>query len=369
MPPGRRRASSPSLARLARPPSRCARRSCARSRIPNRASDLASASCRWGAPTVRSASKQPAAAASPSDRRATGPSPRSSSPASTRPSSPRPPRRPTRSSTTTFVAAATSIEPAEGELMLVNHTHERLAALGLAGMAKAFDDQHRQPDIAALAFEQRLGLMIDREVTERENKRLIARLKFASLRQAAVVEDIDLRSPRGIDRAFFAKLVDGEWIGRKQNLLITGPTGVGKSWIACALGHKACRDNRSVLYHRVPRLFDALALARGDGRHARLLKSLARVELLILDDWGLSPMTTDQRRDLLEILEDRHGRGSTIVTSQLPVEHWHDIIGDPTIADAILDRLVHNAHRLTLKGESLRKAAAKRHQLDDAPAN
>ena len=142
---------------------------------------------------------------------------------------------------------------------------------------------------------------------------------------------------------------------------------MGKSWIACALGHKACRDNRSVLYHRVPRLFDALALARGDGRLDRLLRSLARVELLILDDWGLSPLTAEQRRDLLEILEDRHDRGSTMVTSQLPVEHWHEIIGDPTIADAILDRLVHNAHRLILKGESLRKTAAKRQKLDAEP--
>jgi len=159
-----------------------------------------------------------------------------------------------------------------------------------------------------------------------------------------------MKAPRGLDKALFQKLVAGEWIERYQNLLIIGPTGVGKSWIACALGHKACRDNRSVLYQRLPRLFDVLALARGDGHHARLLKSLARVELLILDDWGLAPMTAEQRRDLLEIMEDRHGRGSTMVTSQLPVEHWHEIIGDPTLADAILDRLVHNAHRLTLKG-------------------
>src|SRR5438876_7632290 len=200
--------------------------------------------------------------------------------------------------------------------------------------------------------------MIDREV---------ARLKFASLRQNATVEDIDLRAPRGIERAFFAKLIDGDWIGRKQNLLITGPTGVGKSWLACALGHKACRDDRSVLYHRLPRLFDALALARGDGRHARLLKSLARVELLILDDWGLATLTPEQGRDILEIVEDRHNRGSTIVTSQLPVDHWHEAIANPTIADAILDRLVHNAHRLTLKGESMRKTAAKRAGLDTQP--
>jgi DNA replication protein DnaC len=248
--------------------------------------------------------------------------------------------------------------------MLTHPTEQRLIALGLAGMAKALEEQRRLPDVAALAFEERLALLVDRQAIERENKRLVSRLKFAGLRQNAVIEDIDMKTPRGLDKTLFAKLVAGDWISQHQNLIIIGPTGVGKSWIACALAHKACRDDRSVLYHRVPRLFDALALARGDGRHARFLKTMARVELLILDDWGLANLTPDQGRDLLEIVDDRHGRGSTIVTSQLPVEQWHEVIANPTVADAILDRLVHNAHRLTLKGDSLRKAAAKRAGLD-----
>ena len=233
--------------------------------------------------------------------------------------------------------------------MLTHPTHDRLIALGLTGMAKALEDQRRQPDIAALAFEERIAMMIDREAIERENKRLTTRLKFACLRQSAVVEDVDMKAPRGLDKALFHKLAAGDWIDRHQNLIVIGPTGVGKSWLACALGHKACRDDRSVFYQRVPRLFDALALARGDGRHARLLKTLARVELLILDDWGLATLTHEQGRDLLEIVDDRHNRGSTIVTSQLPVDHWHEAIANPTVADAILDRLVHNAHRLTLE--------------------
>ena len=252
--------------------------------------------------------------------------------------------------------------------MLTHPTEQRLVALGLAGMAKALEEQRRQPDVAALSFEERLGLLVDREAIERENKRLVSRLKFAGLRQNAIVEDVDMKAARGLDKALFAKLVVGDWIAQKQNLIVIGKTGLGKSWIACALAHKACRDDRSVLYHRVPRLFDALALARGDGRHARLLKSIARVQLLILDDWGLANLTPDQGRDLLEILEDRHGRGSTIVTSQVDVKHWHEMIANPTVADAILDRLVHNAHRLSLTGESMRKEAAKRSGLDAKPA-
>ncbi|UPT85077.1 IS21-like element helper ATPase IstB [Bradyrhizobium barranii subsp. apii] len=251
---------------------------------------------------------------------------------------------------------------------MLNHpTHERLIELGLSGMAKAFEEQRRSPDLEALPFEDRIGLLIDREAAERDTRRLTTRLKLASLRQNACVEDVDLRTPRGIDRAVFAKLASGDWIDRHENLLITGATGLGKSWLACALGHKACRDNRSVLYHRVPRLFEALGLARGDGRYARLLKTLGRAQVLILDDWGLSVLTAAERRDLLEILDDRHGRSSTIVTSQLPVDTWHEVIGDPTLGDAILDRLVHNAHRLQLAGESMRKRNAKTITLDEQP--
>ena len=234
-------------------------------------------------------------------------------------------------------------------------------------MAKALDEQRNQRNVDGLSFEERLGLLVDREAAERETKRLVTRLKSANLRQSAVIEDLDTKAARGLDKALFAKLASGEWIARRQDLLITGKTGTGKSWLACALGHKACRDDRAVLYWRVPRLLDALALARGDGRFPRLLRTLARVDLLILDDWGLAPLTSQQGRDLLEIIDDRHGRGSTIVTSQVPVKHWHELLADPTIADAILDRLVHTAHRIALTGDTLRdpqRSTAKRGKLD-----
>src|SRR6476660_7581276 len=189
-------------------------------------------------------------------------------------------------------------------------------------------------------------LLIDRELAYRHDRKLTARLRYARLRQHALVEDVDYRAARGLDRALFQKLVIGDWIDAHDSLIISGPTGVGKSWLACALGQKACRDNRSVLYQRVPKLFADLALGRGDGRYPRLVRAITGVKLLILDDWGLEPLGPEQRRDLLEIVEERYGRGATLITSQLPVDRWHGLIGEPTLADAILDRVIHSAHRL-----------------------
>jgi DNA replication protein DnaC len=243
--------------------------------------------------------------------------------------------------------------------MLSHPTLDQLQQLGLYGMAKAFAEAQTSDEAAALAHPEWLALLIDREVAYRHDKKLTARLRYARLRQQALVEDVDYRTARGLDRALFQKLVAGDWIDAHDSLIISGPTGVGKSWLACALGHKACRDNRSVLYQRIPKLFGELALARGDGRYARIVRALGGVQLLILDDWGLEPLDAQARHDLLEILEERYGRRSTIITSQLPVEDWHAVIADPTYADAILDRLVHNAHRLNLSGDSLRRTRSK----------
>ena len=220
--------------------------------------------------------------------------------------------------------------------MLVHPTPDLLASLGLHGMAKAFQELEAQPEAGALRHAEWLALLLDREVTTRRQKRFEARARAARLRHQASVEDVDFRAARGLDRGLFLKLASCEWIRARHGLLLTGPTGVGKSWLACALGHKACREDLSVAYHRAPRLFAALALARGDGRYAKMLRGLARVDLLILDDWGPERLDDQQRRDLLEIVEDRHERRSTIVTSQLPVDRWYEIIGEPNVSRCLL---------------------------------
>ena len=243
--------------------------------------------------------------------------------------------------------------------MLHHPTLEKLQTLRLSGMRKALTEQLNMPDIDTLSFEERLGLLTDREITEREDRRLKTRLRQAKLKHNACLEDIDHRAPRGLDKALILQLASCRWIHEGLNLIINGPTGVGKTWIACALAQKACREGYTALYLRLPRLFQELALAHGDGRFPKLMATFAKTDLIVLDDWGLAKLNAEQRRDLLELLDDRHTSRSTIVTSQIPVDHWHEIIGDPTLADAILDRLVHNAYRINLKGESMRKRYAK----------
>ncbi len=239
--------------------------------------------------------------------------------------------------------------------MLTHPTLDMLHDLGLHGMAKGFKELEQATEARALEHAEWLALLLEHEATLRRQKRFEARARTARLRHNASVEDIDYHAARGLDRALFLKLAACDFIRERHNLLITGPCGVGKSWLACALGHKACRENFSVLYHRMPRLFAALALARGDGRYAKLLRTLARVDLLILDDWGPEQLNAEQRRDLLEIVEDRYDVHSILITSQLPVERWYEVIGNPTLADAVLDRIIHNAHRIELKGDSMRK--------------
>ena len=239
---------------------------------------------------------------------------------------------------------------------MLNHPIlNQLLDLKLTGMHRALTEQMQMDNLEPLSFEERLGLLVDREATERADKRLLYRLRNARLRQHACVEDIDYRHRRGLDKRLMHQLINGEYLHSHLNVLITGPAGVGKTWLACALAHKACRDGHTARYTRLPRLLQELPIAKADGRYPKLLRDYAKPDLLILDDWGLSNLNDDARRDLLEILDDRHNRKSTLVTSQLPIDKWHDYIGEPTIADAILDRLVHNAFKLNLKGESMRK--------------
>lgn len=239
--------------------------------------------------------------------------------------------------------------------MLKHATLEQLQQMKLNGMARAFEEQLQQPDLQELRFEERLGLLVEREATERESRRLTTRLRRAKLREQAPIEDIDFRARRGLDKRQILTLASCRWIADHLNVLITGKAGVGKTFLACALAHKACREGYTALYLRVPRLFRDLAIARGDGSYEKLLQRWARTDVLVLDDWGLAQIGAQERRDLLEILEDRYGRRSTVVTSQLPVTSWYDSIGDPTLADGILDRLVHGAYQIAMEGESMRR--------------
>lgn len=245
--------------------------------------------------------------------------------------------------------------------MLTHPLFESLKTLRCQGMYEALQEQMAQEDINQFSFEERLSLLIERECIMRENRRLATLLRQAKLKENACPEDIDYAQDRGLSKAVMKQLAECLWISRKQNVLITGPTGTGKTWIACALAHSACRQGFSARYLRMPRLFQALELARGDGSYPKLLHSLQKTQVLILDDWGLAPMAEAQRRDLLEIMDDRHNQSSTIITSQLPVKHWHEVIGEATLGDAILDRVIHNAHRIEIKGdESMRKKQAQK---------
>lgn len=243
--------------------------------------------------------------------------------------------------------------------MLTVPTLEKLRDLRLDGMVRGFEEQLSSAECNALTFEERLGLLVDRELTERNNRRLRTRLQRAKLRQQACMEDIDYHQTRGLDKSLMKSLAACQWIRDHLNVLIAGSTGVGKSFIACALGHRACFEGFKVFYARAPRLFGELEVARGDGRYVKLMNTIAKSHLLIIDDWGLSILTDKEQRELLEILEDRNGIHSTIIASQIPVENWHEVIGNPTLADAIMDRLIHSAYKINLKGESMRKKKSK----------
>lgn len=243
--------------------------------------------------------------------------------------------------------------------MLTHPTLDQLRALRLDGMVQAFIELEAQEATRDLAHAEWLALLLDREAANRNTRRFQVRLRAARLRHSqAAIEDVDYRIPRQLDKALFQQLATCRWIAEHRGLLVTGPCGIGKSWLSCALAQKACRDGYTVHYARVPRLFAELELAHGDGRFTRLFRTLVKVDLLILDDWGPDRLNASQRRDLMEIIEDRHGRGSILITSQLKVDKWHEVIAEPTFADAILDRIVHNAYRLNLDGPSIRKIKA-----------
>jgi DNA replication protein DnaC len=239
--------------------------------------------------------------------------------------------------------------------MLIEQTADRLYAMKLNGMADAFKEQLAQPDLNDLSFEERFALLVDRHWIWKENRRMNRLLNSAKLKDNACIEDIDFKTPRGLDKSVILRLAGSDWIKKAQNIIITGPTGVGKTYLASSLANSACRNSQASMYKRAPRLYQEIAIARADGSYPKLMNKLAKVKVLVIDDFCITPMADAERRDLLEVVEDRQGISSTIIATQVPLENWFELIGDPTVADAILDRLIHNAHKINLKGESMRK--------------